>query len=103
MRAKVPFSGGAFSAFLNVGNAINIPSTGTHMLQLYTFIHCGIDQCEGSTDSISIKIKENTEFREIFNTGYKNGRIKDKQWIKETAFFETQSTQIFVNIYLLFD
>lgn len=100
MRTRT-FSGNQYSAYMNVGLPIRLPSPGTYQLQLYTFIHCGIDDCSDAMDSITIKIKETDVYRAIYTAGYQQGRNADKQWIFETVTFDAQSTQIFVNFFTL--
>lgn len=99
MRTRASTLGSAFSAYFTILKTINLLSPGNHTIEAYTFIHCGATQCAASTDSISIKLKEdNGPYREIFYAGYKNGRIKDKQWILQSVNFQTITTQISVRI-----
>lgn len=58
-----------------------------------------MSQCANSTDSIIIKLKDNSnDYREIFRTGYKNNRTSDEQWVAESIEFHADKALIYVSI-----
>jgi hypothetical protein len=100
LRAKSNSNGGSFAIFLNINTPITLPSAGEYTLKLNTFIHCAAQNCNPANDIIIIKIKEDgqSDFnKEIFRTGFENGRIRDKGWILEEIKFETQTNKINVS------
>jgi hypothetical protein len=65
---------------------------------IYTLIFCTAQPCLAD-DSFSIKIREAEEnsFREIYKNGTANGRTREDRWTKETIYFRTTSSAIFVS------
>ena len=60
-----------------------------------TLFHCPYDSCSTANDNIKILLKEDgqLDYKEIFRLGTESGR-KDRKWILEEFFFETQSSII---------
>ena len=100
LRVRSDLNGGVYNTFLNVNNAIALPSAGKYKLTLYSFLYCPSTLCVNSDDLILIKIKEDgfSEFydKTIFQVGIENGRIRDRSWIQEELYFEAHSNRIFV-------
>ena len=87
---------------MNFKQLIDLKEPGVFVLSIYTFFYCPKDECD-SDDSFSILIRERDSltYNVIFKNGTLHGRTRDIQWIKETVYFSTSASQIYVNNFFI--
>jgi hypothetical protein len=103
LRVKSATSGAAFTSTFTISNDINLLVAGRFKLSFYTFIHCANLACNTTSDRITVKLQEDGEnnYKDIFTTGFENGRIRDDKWVNDEIDFITKTNKIKVQNLIL--